>query len=289
MSRQAFVVSVALAMSAAACGRSTSAVAPFERDGHAFTEADFRTLARLFWTKLSDDSKSIQLTVGFQSYLDERGALIEDHRDPRWIFRHRGEVFSDAFVALRNDPKYKARFDAVEEEIVAAIPDGASETVGHKIAYGALLKAGLLQLIVDRASPATITVPPDELADPNIWGRNDLPILRGADTVWDGSQAALQFHCCKGVVVVSVMTGELEKYTLAYRDLSRNDPAFRRMLEKTVKPYSEEADALPHDRDGVEKCDNITTRLRTSLKDAGVLKAIEEQATQYAANVSAKR
>jgi hypothetical protein len=252
------------------------------RENHGpFSDADFRTLARLFWTKLSDDRTTVHLTVATQSYLDENGLYIEES-DPRHIFRHRGEVFCLTYAALRNQPEYKAIWNKAEQEIVAAIPDGASERIGHKIAYDVLLKDGLLQMIVDRAGPATIAIPDDELKDPELWGRNDLPILMSADAVWTGPKAALQFHCCRGAVVVSDMPGELEKYTKAFRWLSQNDAAFKATLERTVKPYSDEADALPRplDRRGLEQCEEITNRLRTNLQDVGILKTIARRATR---------
>jgi hypothetical protein len=286
----ALVLLAPLSLSVVACSGSNSAAAPVAGNGQPFSEADFRTLARLFWTELSDDGQSVRLSVATQSYLDENGAYIDEH-DVRHIFRHRGEVFCLAYVALRQEPEYKARFDRVEHEVVSTIPDGASEAIGHKIAYNALLKSGLLQLIVDRAGPSTITIPPDELADPDIWGREDLPILRGPGTVWKGPKSALQFHCCNGAVVVSEMSGELERYTKAYHWLEQNDASFAATLKKTVKPYDDEAKGIapPLNRRGVEQCDDITMRLRASLNDAGVLKAIDKQASQHADNVAAKR
>ena len=255
-----------------------------------FSEADFRTLARLFWTKLSGDGTAVHLTVATQSYLDEHGVYIPES-DPRHIFRHRGEAFCLTYAALRDQPEFKAIWDRAEQAIVAAIPDGASERIGHRIAYDALLKEGLLQMIVDRAGSATIAIPDDELKDPNLWGRTDLPILLGADTVWTGPRAALQFHCCRGAVVVSNMSGEFERYTKAYKWLEQNDAVFTATLEKTAKPFDDEAKGIPKplNRKGVEQCNDITTRLRTSLNDAGVLTAIEERASRYEVNVSAKR
>jgi hypothetical protein len=254
----------------------------FDTENHGpFSDADFRTLARLFWTELSDDGTAVHLTVGTQSYLDENGVYIEES-DPRHVFRNRGEVFCLTYAELRSQPEYKAIWKKAEQAIVAGIPDGASERIGHRIAYDVLLKEGLLQLIVDRAGPATITIPDDELKDPDVWGRDDLPILLGAVTVWSGPKAALQFHCCRGAVVASDMPGELEKYTKAFQWLSENDAAFRATLERTVKPYSDEASALPRplDRRGLEQCDEITNRLRTNLQDVGILKTIARRATR---------
>ena len=88
MSRQVFVVFLALAMGAAACGgsprRSTTQSKIVDIvDDHGLDPADFYLFATMFWLQPAGNG-DLELTPGVPSFLDQHGALI-DRKDPRWM------------------------------------------------------------------------------------------------------------------------------------------------------------------------------------------------------------
>jgi hypothetical protein len=253
-------------------------------DYHGLTPADFYLFATMWWLEPTDDG-GLELTPGGPSFLDKNGAVIPQH-DPRWIFRNRGGTLAIAFYAkLKQDPQFKARFDAVGQRVVEAIPDGADAVFGHKTAFNMLLREGILREIVQKANEAgtsVIAVPDEVLNDPHVWGYEEDSMILSAGAVWDGPKAALPFHCCAGRIRVSPMDvagdPELALFPKAHQLLLGDDRDYAAKYHEIADPLDREAMSLPHTKEGGARCDAITKALRQKLQSEHLLERVERRA-----------
>jgi hypothetical protein len=255
-------------------------------DHHGLTQADFFLFATMFWLQPSDNG-GLELTPGVPSFLDQHGALIKKE-DARWVFRNRGGELALAFYKLKQDPDSSQRIEEVAKRVVEAIPDGSNAVFGHRTAFNIFLKEGVLQELVKKAnemSPhesAVIVVPNEVLDDPHVWGyAEDSMVLNGRD-VWSGPRAALPFHCCAGRIRVSPVDegGDplLALVPKAHQALMDTDRDYATRYLSIIGPLDREAMSLPHTKQGGERCDQLTTEVRTKLRKAGLTDKVEAKA-----------